>query len=108
MRMAAIVVCVGVLGCGARTGYDDELCQGPELLSTPLRGSDAILTGETCSFVTEQDGHAHRILCDGNACRWHVDDALRCTCEQLDYSNTCANGITLCADWRDSFDFSAP
>lgn len=109
IRTAAIaLVCVGGLSCGARTGYDNEVCQGAELLSTPMSGYDEILTAETCSFVTEQNGHEHRILCDGQTCRWYVDDVQLCTCQELDYANRCGNGVPMCADWLRYFDFSGP
>jgi hypothetical protein len=102
-----VVLMVGALGCGARTASSNEDCPAAELLSTPLRGSD-IVTAETCSFVEQQDGRLHRVECDGEQCRWYVDEALTCVCANLDYGNVCPNGIPLCSDWMEHFDFSLP
>lgn len=106
--LTIIVLCLAVWGCGARTAYDNEVCQGADLLTAPLNGADAILTAESCSFVASQGGHQHRIHCDGEVCRWYVDDVLLCTCEELDYASTCGNGVPMCAAWLQYFDFSSP
>lgn len=105
---ACAVLLLGALACGARTVGADEACRGPDLLTVPLKGMDAIHADGTCSFEEEQEGRRHRVVCDSQSCRWYVNEAMTCTCQELDFSNTCANGVPLCADWRSSFDFSSP
>ncbi len=95
-------------GCGSRTVGADEECPGPDMLSAPIDGLSAEHSEGTCSFEVEQGGRVHLIFCDGQSCRWYVDEEMICTCLQLDYSMRCANGVPLCADWLSSFDFSSP
>ncbi len=97
----------GALACGARTVGAGEACRGPDLLSTPLNAADAILGEGTCSFEENQGAHRHRVVCDSETCLWYVDDVLECRCQQMDYNNTCANGIPTCADWHNSINFSS-
>ena len=102
--LASLSLCAA--SCGARTAWSNDPCQGPQWLVTPFDGTEAILAEGRCSFETVQDGHRHRVVCDGESCLWTVDGTLTCTCEHLDNANTCGNGIPLCADWLLHFDFS--
>ena len=37
--------------------------------------------------------------CDGTTCTWYENGEAACGCSQVDYSNSSAHGIPLCADW---------
>jgi hypothetical protein len=106
--VAGLVLLLGTLACCSRSVGADEVCRGPDLLTVPISGADAVVVGDgTCSFEDEQGGYQHRIICDTESCRWYVDETLSCTCQQLDFSNTCSNGVPGCADWHSSFDFAS-
>ncbi len=109
-RLGAVglLLLLGTLACCSRSVGADEECRGPDLLTDPINGADAVLGDGTCSFEDEQGEYQHRIICDTESCRWYVDETLCCTCQQLDFANTCANGVPTCADWHSSFDFSLP
>lgn len=98
---------LSAFSCAARPGVEQSECRGPDLLSTPLSGGEAILVDGSCTFEEEQDGHTHRVVCNGETCLWQVDGEETCVCQRLDYANRCGNGVPMCADWQDYFDFSA-
>jgi hypothetical protein len=113
VRQIAVVVLgalsgLGAGACGARVGAPQPECHGPDLLFTPIDGMATILDDGLCIFEENQDGREHRVVCDSEGCLWYVDGTLTCTCEQLDYANTCTNGVPMCADWYGHFDFSGP
>jgi len=108
LLLVLAVTPLGALACGSRTVGADWGCPGPELLTTPLVAANAVLANGTCTLEEEQAGRQHRILCDTQTCRWFVDGDMICECRQLDFVNTCANGIPTCADWRGSIDFASP
>ena len=76
----------GTLACNTRTVGADEVCSGPDLLTAPLSGTTAELGNGTCTYEEEQGGRHHRVVCDAQSCRWFVDEAMTCECQQLDFS----------------------
>ena len=96
---------VALCGCGG-LAVVDAIADG-----CPLPAS---LSSQECwdspeIFALEgvgSDGVRYRQECDGTTCTWYEDGQAICDCDRLDYVNTSAFGIPMCADWRPPWDFS--
>jgi hypothetical protein len=95
--------------CGARVAVDDaassSVCELPQLAPEGPFTAEMCLDRCTRGAVAE-DGAPVRLACDGERCVLSVDGVERCTCTDLDYSNTCANGVAVCQHHA-NFNFAA-
>lgn len=76
----------------------------------PQLAPEGPFTAETCADrcalgAVGADGAAVQLECDGAQCVLFVGGVERCACTELDYANTCANGVPLCQHLA-NFDFA--
>lgn len=108
-RVLSLCSLATLSACGGQVVVDADpptaFCELPQL------APEGPFTAETCADrctlgAVGADGAAVRLECDGARCVLLVDGAERCTCTELDYANTCANGVPLCQHLA-NFDFGA-
>jgi hypothetical protein len=116
------VLIAALAACGARSGTLDDGADagadtGPACLPREVRGVVGRVGEGWCTLAgIGSDGLMHTMRCttrgappttEFETCVWLVEGEERCTCtEGPDWSNTCPNGVPLCATWNRPFDFA--
>jgi len=102
--LVAAVVALGLVAgaCGGRPGPECELPPAAAAPATVERFCDGRCILETRDAL----GRRVRLECDGTACRLFVADELQCTCDELDWANTCSAGLPTCLATSGLFSFA--
>jgi hypothetical protein len=108
-HMLSLCSLAALSACGGRVVVDEKA--GPASCELPQLAAEGPFTAETCAGrctlgAVGEDGAPVRLACDGQRCVLFVDGAERCTCTELDFASTCANGVPLCQHLA-NFNFAA-
>jgi hypothetical protein len=102
-RLGAVVLLLGLVAaaCGGRPGPECEL---PPASATPTT-VERLCEGRCVLETHDALERPVRLECDGTACHLLVAGELQCTCDDLDWANTCATGVPTCLATSGLFSF---
>jgi hypothetical protein len=101
-RIAPLLLILLAAACGGRSAPLCELPPAAERPATVERYCD----GQCILETQDANGRAVRLECDGITCQLFVDEELQCSCDELDWANTCTHGIPTCLATSGLFSFA--
>ncbi len=110
-RTHALLVLVSALqlGCFAsQTPFEEfgtDGCERPSGLISPFTERVTPTAVRCVREGRDELGVAWQSACDGTSCTLSREGEPLCTCTDLDFASTCANGIATCRHWA-YFDYS--
>ena len=114
VRIAPVLACLCVVTAASTAGCyashqpaeddaSDGGCALPTELVSPL--VERTRVGHCTLEGPDRRRTIWRSDCDGVTCTMSVDGVSTCTCDTLDFVNTCSNGVPTCLGWA-IFDYT--
>ena len=101
-RISALLLALLGASCGGRPA---PVCDLPPAAERPAT-VERLCDGRCILATRDALGRSVRLECDGTACQLFVADELACTCDDLDWANTCASGLPTCLATSGLFSFA--
>ncbi len=103
MLARASALLLGLLAaCGGRPV---PVCELPPAAARPAT-VEQFCDGQCILTTHDALDRPVRLECDGTECHLFVAGELHCTCDELDYANTCSGGVPTCLATSGLFSFA--